>query len=112
MAEHLKFAIHYEYDSRQVGVTVQIRLRTWAESIDLHAKIDTGTSLCLFERKHAERLGITVESGSLEKNSTVTGSFVVYGHEVTKAAPLFVITHGLASSRNGSSGVPLKLTNV
>lgn len=83
MAEHLKFAIHYEYDSRQVGVTVPIRHRTWAESIDLHAKIDTGASLCLFERKHAERLGITVESGSLEKNSTVTGSFVVYGHEVT-----------------------------
>jgi hypothetical protein len=58
MPEQLSFAISYEYNSQQVGVTVPVRLRTWAEAID-------------------------VESGKLEKLSTVTGSFVVYGHEVT-----------------------------
>jgi hypothetical protein len=83
MPEQLSFAISYEYNSQQVGVTVPVRLRTWAEAIDVRAKIDTGASFCVFARKHAEQLGIDVESGKLEKLSTVTGSFVVYGHEVT-----------------------------
>lgn len=83
MPEQLSFAISYEYDSHQVGVTVPVRLRTWAEAIDLHAKIDTGASLCIFARKHAEQLGLDVESGKLEKLSTVTGTFAAYGHEVT-----------------------------
>ncbi|MBL8205261.1 MAG: hypothetical protein JNM09_13585 [Blastocatellia bacterium] len=83
MPEQLTFAIGYEYDSLQVGITVPVRLRTWSESIDLHAKIDTGASLCIFERKHAEQLGLNVESGAIEKLSTATGIFIAYGHEVT-----------------------------
>ena len=83
MPEQLTFAISYEYDSKQVGVTVPVRLRTWAEAIDLHAKIDTGASLCIFARKHVEQLGLDVESGAMESFATVTGTFVAYGHEVT-----------------------------
>ncbi len=83
MPEQLIFAVSYEYDSKQVGVTVPVRLRTWAEAIDLHAKIDTGASLCIFARKHAEQLGLVVESGVMKSFSTVTGTFVAYGHEVT-----------------------------
>lgn len=83
MPEQLTFAISYKYDSQQIGVTVPVRLRTWAEAIDLHAKIDTGASLCIFARKHAEQLGIDVESGTLENLSTVTGTFIAYVHEVT-----------------------------
>lgn len=83
MPEQLTFAIGYEYDTQQVGLTVPLRLRTWAEAIDLHAKIDTGASLCIFARKHAEQLGIEVESGVMKSFSTVTGTFVAYGHEVT-----------------------------
>ncbi len=83
MPEQLTFAISYKYDTQQVGVTVPIRLRTWAEAIDLHAKIDTGASLCIFARRHAEQLGIEVESGEMKSFSTVTGTFVAYGHEIT-----------------------------
>lgn len=83
MSEQITFAISYEYDSQKVGVTVPVRLRTWAEAIDLRAKIDTGASYCIFARKHAEQLSIDVESGVMANLSTVTGTFVAYGHEVT-----------------------------
>ncbi len=83
MPEQLTFAISYEYDTKQVGVTVPVRLRTWAEAIDLRAKIDMGASLCIFARKHAEQPGLDVESGKLETLATVTGTFVAYGHEIT-----------------------------
>jgi hypothetical protein len=81
--KQLSFSISFEYDSLQVGITVPVRLRTWAEAIDLHAKIDTGASFCIFERRHAEQLSIDVESGVLGKFATATGTFIAYGHELT-----------------------------
>jgi hypothetical protein len=47
------------------------------------AKVDTGASLCIFQREYAEQLGIDVESGQLQVVSSVNGQFEVYGHTVT-----------------------------
>lgn len=74
--------IHF-YDTRKVGITVSVILFSGSESIDFEAKIDTGASFCVFERKQAERLNIEVETGELLKISTATGSFAAYAHEVT-----------------------------
>ena len=49
----------------------------------LEAKVDTGAENCIFERTHAERLGIDVESGNLIIFNTAAGNFAAYGHEVT-----------------------------
>lgn len=48
--------IHF-YDTRKVGITVSVILFSGSESIDFEAKIDTGASFCVFERKQTERLG-------------------------------------------------------
>lgn len=47
------------------------------------AKIDTGASYCIFERKHGEALGIDSENGTPERFSTATGTFLAYSHDVT-----------------------------
>ena len=44
--------------------------------------MDTGASFCIFQRRHAETVGIVVESGARTSISTVTGGFVAYAHQV------------------------------
>ncbi len=46
------------------------------------ARADTGASLCIFQRMHAETVGIAVESGVPTRISTVTGAFLAYAHRV------------------------------
>src|SRR5216683_6562699 len=50
--------------------------------INCEAKVDTGASLCIFARDLGEQLGLEVESGMRQLVGTVTGTFVVYLHEV------------------------------
>ena len=45
--------------------------------------MDTGASFCIFQRLHAETVGIAVESGVPMRISTVTGAFLAYAHRVT-----------------------------
>jgi predicted aspartyl protease len=81
--ETLEFSEVYKYDTRLVGITVPVALFTGAENSAFKAKIDTGSSFCIFERKNGERLGIEVESGEEIRISTATDSFTAYGHELT-----------------------------
>lgn len=81
--ETLTFTEVYHYDTQQTGITVLVILRSGKMEIDFEAKVDTGASFCVFERKHAERLGIDVESGEPLKFATATGTFLAYGHELT-----------------------------
>ena len=48
----------------------------------MRAKIDTGSTYCIFQREHAEIMGIDVESGIPTQIDTATGSFRVFGHEL------------------------------
>ena len=57
-------------------------LRYDGKEVDFEAKIDTGVTNCVFERKHAERLGIDVESGEFIRFYTAAGNFDAYAHEV------------------------------
>jgi predicted aspartyl protease len=49
----------------------------------VRAKLDTGSTFCVFQRRYAELLGLDVESGTAQRIRTVTGSFTAYGHEIT-----------------------------
>jgi hypothetical protein len=81
--ESIYFDKSIEYNTLKTGVTV-LTILTLAElSVDFEAKVDTGASHCFFERKHAERLGIDVESGQELQISTVTGHFFAFGHELS-----------------------------
>jgi len=74
--------IHF-YDTLKVGITVSVILSFGGEFVDLEAKIDTDSSYCVFERKHAERLNLDVESGELIRISAAMAGFDAYGHDLT-----------------------------
>lgn len=83
MSEVLSFAESYNYDTLKIGITVPIKLFFGEKFVRLEAKVDTGAENCIFERTHAERLGIDVESGDLVVFNTAAGNFAAYGHELT-----------------------------
>ena len=83
MRASLSFAIVYEYDSRSLGIEVPVALQAGDTSVEVRAKIDTGSTFSVFRRLVGERLGFDLASGHPEQISTVTGSFAAYGHEVT-----------------------------
>ncbi|MBX9599367.1 MAG: aspartyl protease family protein [Bryobacteraceae bacterium] len=78
----LRFAIRYEYDSRQEGITVPVISRTPDGTVELPAKLDTGATNCLFERSYADILGIEVEKGRRRTFQTANGHFTAFGHEM------------------------------
>lgn len=80
--ETLSFDEIHFYDTLKTGITVSVVLKSGDELVDFEAKIDTGSSYCIFERKHAERLELDVESGDEVTISTATNRFRAYGHEL------------------------------
>jgi predicted aspartyl protease len=80
--ETVSFDKVFEYDTLKTGITVLVVLHFGGRQIDLEAKIDTGATDCVFERKHAERLGIDVEGGEFIRFNTAAGNFDAYAHEI------------------------------
>jgi|GEM_PF-490072 len=70
------------YKSLETGITIDAILRYGNLETICHAKIDTGSQVCLFERGAAEYLEIDVESGYKENFSTLAGVVVAYAHEI------------------------------
>lgn len=83
MAEILEFDLVHRYSLFKVGISVDATLRNGDYSVDIDAKIDTGSTYCVFERYYGETVGLDVERGTLVALRTATGSFNVYGHELT-----------------------------
>lgn len=71
------------YDAGEVGISVEVEIKFRDSSVIFQAKVDTGSTACVFERVQGERLGLNIEKGSPQRFSTVTGSFTAYGHLVT-----------------------------
>lgn len=81
--QSVDFTEIYKYDTRLVGITVPVALFDGEKNSAFKAKVDTGSSFCIFERKNGERLGIEIESGEEIRISTATDYFTAYGHELT-----------------------------
>jgi len=58
MEQHLTFERLIQYDPSQAGITLEISLNLSAASVKFPAKVDTGASYCIFERRHGEALGL------------------------------------------------------
>lgn len=82
-AYRLEFPALHKYDAGKSGITVPVMLRAGATAVSFDAKLDTGSTYCIFQRTHGENLGLDIESGHRIAISTATGIFIVYGHEVT-----------------------------
>ena len=52
-------------------------------SVDFEAKIDTGSTNCIFSRQLGEKLDLKIEDGLPKRIGTATGSFMTFEHRVT-----------------------------
>lgn len=80
----LVFSHCFRYADDEEGITFEIILSSNTYTrYPVDAKLDTGSTFCIFQRRYAELLGLDVESGSSERIRTATGSFTAYGHDIT-----------------------------
>jgi hypothetical protein len=79
----IEFSAIYEYNTLKTGITLPVLLRRDSLAVDFEAKLDTGSSHCIFARNLGENLDLEIESGLPEKFATAVGSFTAYGHELT-----------------------------
>ena len=85
MEHQLSFEKLIHYDAGESGITLDTTLKLSNKSVSFPAKLDTGSALCVFERKHAEALNLEVESGLFQRIGTATGTFVTFGFRLTLA---------------------------
>lgn len=83
MAYTLSFADLLEYDAGKEGITVPVTLYAGGNYVRVESKLDSGSTFCVFARLQGELLGLDIERGYPQRISTVTGSFLIYGHGVT-----------------------------
>jgi len=77
----LSFRVEYKYKD-EFGILLPVALRCADRETGFFARVDTGASFCIFQRLHAETVGIAVESGAPMRISTVTGGFLAFAHRV------------------------------
>jgi len=82
MAEEITFDVFHRYDTLETGVTVPAVLRFNDITADIKAKVDTGSTFCVFERIHGENLGLDIETGTPLRMITANGGFDTFGHTV------------------------------
>ena len=89
MSYQLSFTELVNYDAGQPSITVPITLSVGQARVDCDAKVDTGSSNCIFARNLGEELGLDIETGLRLLVGTVTGTFVAYLHEVNLSLASF-----------------------
>ena len=90
MSETLEFSTDYNYDTLKTGISLPVILESGEIQVEIHAKLDTGATHCIFEREHGELLGLDVESGTQITIGTATGKFIAFEHRIT------LVTFGLS----------------
>ena len=83
MNHTLTFSTFYKYDSQSEGIDLPVALRSGAHAVALRAKLDPGSTFCIFRRDIGEKLGFDIECGIPQWIGTATGRFLTYGHEAT-----------------------------
>ncbi len=89
MSYQLSFTESVNYDAGQPSITVPITLSVGQARVDCDARVDTGSSNCIFARNVGEELGLDIETGLRLLVGTVTGTFVAYLHEVNLSLASF-----------------------
>ena len=83
MSESLEFAKTYRYNTLKTGISLPVILQSGETFLEINAKLDTGSSHCIFERRHGELLNLDVESGEPTIIGTATGKFHAFEHRIT-----------------------------
>jgi hypothetical protein len=96
----LSFTELVNYDAGQPSITLGITLSVSQARVFCNAKLDTGSSHCVFARNIGEELGIDIETGLRLLVGTVTGKFVAYLHEVNLSVASFEFSSLVAFAAN------------
>lgn len=83
MIHNLEFSHLIEYDTGLPGISLDVEISVVGSRASLTAKIDTGSTNCIFARKYGEQLGLDIEDGELVPIMTATGGFKTFRHFVT-----------------------------
>ncbi len=83
MSITLTFTVSYAYDTLLSGIAIPVKIISGKDAVALEAKLDTGSSHCIFQRVHGEKLDLEIEKGDYHEFSTATGTFSAFGHDVT-----------------------------
>lgn len=83
MAHNLTFEKLINYDSGKSGITINVELRLDDNAEIIEAKIDTGSTYCIFNKSYGEKLGVEIEKGLNETISTANSRFRAFGHQMT-----------------------------
>lgn len=89
MSYQLSFTELVNYDAGQPSITVPVTLSASQARVQCDAKVDTGSSNCIFARNLGEELGLDIETGLRLLVGMVTGKFVAYLHEVNLSLASF-----------------------
>lgn len=81
--KQLTFAEEHNYKDDDDGIPFQVRLTYAGHSIEVTAKVDPGSAICLFSHEVGLALGVPVEQGIPKRLGSLTGSLDTFGHEVT-----------------------------
>ncbi len=79
----LEFEKLVRYDSGKSGITISVELRLNNKTEITEAKVDTGSTYCIFNKSYGEKLGIEIEKGLIENISTANSRFKAFGHQMT-----------------------------
>ncbi len=83
MIHTLDFSHLVEYDTRLTGISIAVKISTGKDSAEFIAKLDTGSTDCVFARRYGEEIGLEIESGRLIEIGTPTGIFKTFEHWIT-----------------------------
>lgn len=73
------------------GITLEVRIEYVDASVKINAKIDTGATYSIFERRFGEALGLQIENGIRQRFGTATGGFYAYGFRVSLTVADFAV---------------------
>lgn len=79
----LNFDEEHRYKDDDDGIPILVRLTYGGTSIEVTAKVDTGSAVCLFSHEDGLDLGVPVEQGIPTRLGGLAGSLDAFGHEVT-----------------------------
>ncbi len=79
----LRFSHLVEYDTNLSGISLEVEISVVGNATKFPAKVDTGSTNCVFARQYGEQLGLNIEGGEMVRIVTATGVFTTYRHFVT-----------------------------
>ena len=81
--KQLTFDQEHHYKDDDEGIPIEVGLTYGGITVEVQAKVDTGSAVCLFSHEIGLKLSIPNEQGIPIRLGGLTGSLDAFGHEIT-----------------------------